>query len=81
MHSYYKHFGLYVFRRHFLLEYTSWPESTLERIEKLEQLRILEHGVKIIAAITEYDSIPVDTPDDVEKVKKMLRKTPVEHTS
>lgn len=69
---YYKHIGLYVFRRDFLLKFASLPETALERIEKLEQLRILEHGFKIKAAVTRYDSVPVDTPEDVEKVRKIL---------
>ncbi|MBI1803106.1 MAG: 3-deoxy-manno-octulosonate cytidylyltransferase [Ignavibacteriae bacterium] len=71
-HQYFKHIGLYVYRRDFLLEFASWPESTLERIEKLEQLRILEHGHKIKATMTSYDSIPVDTAEDAEKVRQIL---------
>ena len=72
-HTYFKHFGLYVFRRDFLLKYAQWKESTLEQMEKLEQLRILEHGFNIKATITEYDSVPVDTADDAEKVRKILK--------
>lgn len=74
-HSYYKHIGLYVFRKKFLLMFTSWSESLLERAEKLEQLRIIENGYKIKAIITKYDSIPVDTPQDVERVKLILERT------
>jgi 3-deoxy-manno-octulosonate cytidylyltransferase (CMP-KDO synthetase) len=72
---YYKHIGLYVFRKDFLLEYASWQESSLEQIEKLEQLRILEHGYSIHTAVTEYDSIPVDTADDAERVRRILQTT------
>jgi 3-deoxy-manno-octulosonate cytidylyltransferase (CMP-KDO synthetase) len=74
-HSYpfFKHIGLYVFRREFLLQFCEWPETPLERMEKLEQLRILEHGCKIKATVTEYDSVPVDTPEDVEKVCRLLK--------
>jgi len=71
---YYKHIGIYVFRREFLLQFTSWEESTLERIEKLEQLRIIEHGYKIKTVVTEYDSIPVDTIEDAERVRQILLK-------
>lgn len=74
-HTYYKHIGLYVFRKKFLLMFTSWHESLLERAEKLEQLRIIENGYKIKAVVTEYDSIPVDTPEDVERVKQILERT------
>ncbi|MBI3189942.1 MAG: 3-deoxy-manno-octulosonate cytidylyltransferase, partial [Ignavibacteriales bacterium] len=71
-HQYYKHIGLYVFRKDFLLEYSSWQESSLEQAEKLEQLRILEHGYRIKTAVTEYDSIPIDTAEDAERVRKIL---------
>ena len=70
---YYKHIGLYVYRKEFLLSFASWDESTLERTEKLEQLRIIEHGFKIKATITGYDSIPIDTPDDAERVRRILQ--------
>jgi 3-deoxy-manno-octulosonate cytidylyltransferase (CMP-KDO synthetase) len=72
-HPYYKHIGLYVFRRAFLLQYAALPPTPLERAEKLEQLRILEHGYRISAAVTTHDSIPVDTPDDLEKVRLIYR--------
>jgi 3-deoxy-manno-octulosonate cytidylyltransferase (CMP-KDO synthetase) len=72
-HQYYKHIGLYVFRKETLLKFSSWGESKLEQAEKLEQLRALEHGVKIKATVTAYDSIPIDTTEDVEKVKQLLQ--------
>ena len=71
--TFYKHIGIYVFRREFLLKYASMPESNLERSEKLEQLRILENGHKIKVGITQYDSVPIDTRDDVVRVIGMLR--------
>ena len=73
-HVYYKHFGLYVYRKEFLLEYASWPETPLERCEKLEQLRILENGRRMRAVITAHDSIPVDTAADADRVRAILRK-------
>lgn len=70
---YYKHIGLYVFRRDFLLRYPSLPQTPLELAEKLEQLRILEHGFAIRAAVTEYDSVPVDTEDDLKRIRQIYQ--------
>ncbi len=72
-HTFYKHIGLYVFRRKFLIQYTQLPVSNLEKAERLEQLRILEAGYKIKAGITTYDSIPIDTPEDVARVVAIIR--------
>ena len=74
-HTFYKHIGLYIFQRDFLLRYAHLPVSQLEQAEKLEQLRILEAGYKIKAGITTYDSIPIDTPEDVARVVSILQKT------
>jgi len=65
---FYKHFGIYVYRADFLQQYTALPQSVLESAEKLEQLRILENGYKIKCAITDYESFPVDTPEDLQRV-------------
>jgi len=73
-HTYYKHIGLYVFRREFLLTFSGLTQTPLEHAEKLEQLRILEHGYRIKATVTEHDSIPVDTQADLEKVREIFRK-------
>jgi len=70
--AFYKHFGLYVYRASFLQKFTSFASTPLEQTEKLEQLRILEHGYRIKAAITEYDSVPVDTQDDLDKVRRQF---------
>jgi 3-deoxy-manno-octulosonate cytidylyltransferase (CMP-KDO synthetase) len=67
-----KHTGLYVYRRSFLLEYTSWPQSTLERMEALEQLRALERGVTIKVIAADAPSIGVDTEHDLERVRKIM---------
>lgn len=69
----YKHIGLYVFRKEFLLRYTEMPATPLETLEKLEQLRILEHGYRIKAVVTRYNSVPVDTAEDLERVRKLVR--------
>lgn len=80
LHTFYKHVGIYVFRRTFLLEYPSLPESALERAEKLEQLRILEHGYRIKVGITNFESISVDTQEDVGRVIEVL-KSSSQHTT
>ncbi len=68
----YKHIGLYVYRRDFLLRYPQLPVGPLETFERLEQLRALENGHKIRVVETEYESIGVDTPDDLERVSKLF---------
>jgi len=70
--NYRKHTGLYVYRREVLLEFPRWPQTTLERYEGLEQLRALEHGVKIRLIPATSSSIGVDTPEDLEKVRAMI---------
>lgn len=72
---YYKHIGLYVYRKSFLLKFAEMPPSPLEKIENLEQLRALENGYKIKVVITNYNSVSVDVPGDLEKVKKILKKS------
>jgi 3-deoxy-manno-octulosonate cytidylyltransferase (CMP-KDO synthetase) len=67
-----KHTGLYVYRREFLLEFTKMPQSNLEQIEMLEQLRALENGVKIKVIKVTESSIGVDTLEDFERVRKIL---------
>jgi 3-deoxy-manno-octulosonate cytidylyltransferase (CMP-KDO synthetase) len=64
----FKHVGLYVYRREFLLKYPALPETPLELSEKLEQLRALEHGYRIYVAETDRQSIGVDVPEDLQKV-------------
>jgi 3-deoxy-manno-octulosonate cytidylyltransferase (CMP-KDO synthetase) len=67
-----KHTGLYAYRRAFLLEYSSWPTSPLERTEALEQLRALEHGAIIKVIEAHAPSIGVDTPEDLERVRAIF---------
>lgn len=71
--TYYQHVGLYVYRRDFLLRYPDLPIGPLESAEKLEQLRALENGYRIRVALTEYESIGVDTPEDLEKVSSLIK--------
>jgi 3-deoxy-manno-octulosonate cytidylyltransferase (CMP-KDO synthetase) len=67
-----KHTGLYVFRRDVLLQFTGWPQAELERLESLEQLRALEHGVEIKAIEASSRSIGVDTAEDLERVRSLV---------
>ena len=67
-----KHLGLYAFRREALLEFATFPQGDLERIEQLEQLRWLENGYRIRVVETEYDSVSVDMPEDVTRVEQLL---------
>jgi 3-deoxy-manno-octulosonate cytidylyltransferase (CMP-KDO synthetase) len=66
-----RHIGLYVYRRDFLLTLASLPRTPLERIESLEQLRALEHGYRIRVVHTPYTSVSVDTPEDLERVRRL----------
>lgn len=70
---YYKHIGLYAYTKDFLFIYKNLPVSNLEKIERLEQLRVLEEGYRIKVIETKYETIGVDTPDDLNKVKQYLQ--------
>jgi 3-deoxy-manno-octulosonate cytidylyltransferase (CMP-KDO synthetase) len=69
---YFKHIGLYVYRRNFLLGYSSLPVGPLEQAERLEQLRAIENGFRIRVVETDYESIGVDTPEDLERVSRLV---------
>ena len=70
-YQYLKHIGIYAYRTHVLQEITKLQPSSLELAESLEQLRWLENGYFISVELTEFESISVDTPDDLEKLNKM----------
>lgn len=72
--TYYKHIGIYAFRKETLLQFTQWPIGKLEQVEKLEQLRYLENGVMIRMVSTEYTGIGIDTPAELEKARELLGK-------
>jgi len=72
--KYFKHLGIYAYRKPYLEKFVTLPESSLERAERLEQLRFLENGIPIYVAETAYDSIGVDTEDDFLRVSKLLAK-------
>lgn len=72
---YWRHVGLYVYRRGLLMNYSNLKPGVLEQAEKLEQLRALENGIPIRVAETEYETIGVDTPEDLEAVEKLFAVT------
>lgn len=70
---YFKHLGLYAYRKPALDEFVKLPESSLERSERLEQLRFLENGIPIFVGETPYDSVGVDTEEDLQRVIEVLK--------
>ena len=72
--SYYRHIGVYAFRHQCLQDFVALPLGRLEQIEKLEQLRALEHGIPIRMVYTDYQGIGIDTPADLARVERLLKK-------
>lgn len=72
-HPYFRHVGMYAYRKDVLEAVTKLPVSSLEKAESLEQLRWLEAGYKIRCAVTQFDSHCIDTPEDVEKVLRLMK--------
>ncbi|OPY07939.1 MAG: 3-deoxy-manno-octulosonate cytidylyltransferase [Syntrophaceae bacterium PtaB.Bin095] len=70
--NYYKHHGIYAYRRSFLETFTRLPQGVLERLEALEQLRAIEHGYKIKVVETIYDSVEVDTCEELARVARII---------
>ena len=74
---FYKHLGLYAYTKDFLFTFTNLPKSNLETAESLEQLRALENNYKIRTIETKFDTVGIDTPEDLERAKELLkRRTP-----
>jgi len=69
---YYEHIGVYAFRKEALLNFTSWPMSPLEAVEKIECLRYLENGVPLRMVVVDYMGVEIDTPEDLERANKLL---------
>src|SRR5258706_6122672 len=69
---YYEHIGVYAFRKQALLNFTNWPVTPLEDVEKIECLRYLEHGIPLRMIVVDYMGIEIDTPEDLEKASKLL---------
>jgi len=72
-HTYYKHIGIYAFRTEVLREVTALPQLPLEKAESLEQLRWLENGYRIGVGITNFDTVGIDTPEDLERAERFLK--------
>jgi 3-deoxy-manno-octulosonate cytidylyltransferase (CMP-KDO synthetase) len=72
--AYFKHLGFYGYRKPALDAFVRWPESSLERSERLEQLRFLENGISIHVAETPFDTVGVDTEEDLRRVEDILEK-------
>jgi 3-deoxy-manno-octulosonate cytidylyltransferase (CMP-KDO synthetase) len=71
--THYKHLGVYVYRREVLLAFPGLRPGRLERLEKLEQLRLLEHGYRIRVVVTSHDAVSVDVPADLARVEALLK--------
>jgi len=70
--TYYEHIGVYAFRKKALMQFTQWPITPLEAIEKIECLRYLENGVQLKMVLTEHEGVKIDVPEDLEKAQKYL---------
>ncbi len=70
--DYFRHIGIYAFRREMLFRFVEMQHGKLEQIEKLEQLRLLENGIRIKMIETDYEGIGIDTPQDLEKAEKII---------
>lgn len=70
---YYEHIGVYAFRKQALMNFTGWPITPLEAVEKIECLRYLENGVAIKMVVTEYMGIEIDTPEDLLRAEKLIQ--------
>ncbi len=69
---YYRHIGVYAYRKQMLLQFTKWPQTTLEKLEKLEQLRLVENGIPIRMVEVNSRGIGIDTPEDLEKARRLF---------
>ena len=71
--DYYKHIGIYAYAKDFLFAFKSLPQSRLEKTEKLEQLRVIENGYRIKVIETKFDTVGIDTPEDLEKAVEIIK--------
>jgi 3-deoxy-manno-octulosonate cytidylyltransferase (CMP-KDO synthetase) len=69
---YYEHIGVYAFRKQALMNFTNWPMTPLEAVEKIECLRYLENGVSLKMVVTDYMGVEIDTPEDLERAARLL---------
>jgi 3-deoxy-manno-octulosonate cytidylyltransferase (CMP-KDO synthetase) len=70
--TYWKHIGVYAYRRDLLLSFTKWPKGSLEQLESLEQLRLVEKGVSIQMVETTHQAIAIDTEEDLIYARTVL---------
>ena len=70
--TYYEHIGVYAFRKKTLLDFTRWPQTPLEMVEKVECLRYLEHGIPLRMVVVDYMGVEIDTPGDLEKAAALI---------
>jgi len=70
---YYKHIGIYGYRKAFLFKFAAWKQTPLEKTEQLEQLRILENGEKLKVVLAKNDSFGVDVPADIQKIERLIK--------
>lgn len=73
---YLKHIGVYAYRKNFLMQFVAWEPTPLEKLERLEQLRALEHGARIHVMITQHSHYGLDTPEDLERFRRIVEKQP-----
>lgn len=73
--TYYEHIGVYAFRKQALLDFTQWPLTPLERVEKIECLRYLENGLPLRMVIVDYMGVEIDTPGDLERAAALVAGT------
>lgn len=76
--NYYRHIGVYAFRKQALMTFPTWPMTPLEAAEKIECLRFLEHGIQLKMVITEHASIGIDVPEDVNRALAYMEKNGLE---
>ena len=69
---YYEHIGVYAFRKQALMNFTQWPVTPLEAVEKIECLRYLEHGIPLRMVVVDYMGVEIDTPEDLERATGLL---------
>jgi 3-deoxy-D-manno-octulosonate cytidylyltransferase len=72
VNNYYQHIGVYAYKKNALMQFTKWPITPLEAAEKIECLRYLEHGIPLRMVPTQFSSVAIDTPEDLEKAKQLL---------
>ena len=70
--TYYEHIGVYAFRKKALIDFTTWPVSPLEAVEKIECLRYIEHGIPLRMVVVDYMGIEIDTPEDLKRATKLI---------